>query len=76
MGNFSKISLTIADDKVTAYSYRGAKLGAASSKPAAETSAFGDGTNYSIVLKRVGDRAPNGTYRSRHGVAAAKLTRE
>jgi hypothetical protein len=76
LGNSSQISVTIADDKVTAYSYRGAKLDVAYSKPGADTFAFGDGSNYSMFLKRTGDAAAKATYHGRHGFAAANLAKQ
>jgi len=76
LGHSSKISVTIADDKVMAYSYRGAKVGVAYSKPKADTIAFGDGANYSMLLKRTGDSAAKGTYHGRHGFITANLTKQ
>src|SRR5262245_56543979 len=76
LGNSSKISVTIADDKVTAYSYRGANIGVAYSKPDANTFTFGDGANYSMLLKRTGDGAAKATYHGRHGFVVAKMTKQ
>jgi hypothetical protein len=76
LGDSSKISVTIADDKVTDYSYRGAQLGVAYSKPGGSTFAFGDGANYSMLLKRAGDGAIKATYHGRHGFVAATLTKQ
>lgn len=76
LGNSSKISVTIADNKVTSYSYRGANLGVAYSKPSTDTFAFGDGANYSMQLKRTGDGAAKATYYGRHGLVVANMTKQ
>lgn len=76
LGKSAKISVTIAGDKVTAYAYRGANLGVSYSKPGAETFAFGDGANYSVVLKRIGDGSAKATYHGRHGFVVASMTKQ
>jgi hypothetical protein len=76
LGKSSKISVTIADDKVTAYTYGGANLSVAYSKPAAAKFAFGDRANYSMVLKRIGDDSAKATYHGRHGLFVATMTKQ
>jgi hypothetical protein len=76
LGKSSKISVTIAGDKVMAYAYRGARLGVSYSKPGAETFAFGDGANYSMILKRIGDGSAKATYHGRHGFVVATMTKQ
>jgi hypothetical protein len=75
-GKSSKISVTIADNKATGYSYRGAKLDVAYSKAGKDTFSFGDAANYSMLLKRTSDGAVRATYHGRHGFIAADLVRQ
>ncbi len=76
LGSSSKISVTISNDKVAAYSYRGANVGIAYSKPGVDTFTFGDGANYSMLLKRTADGAAKATYHGRHGFVVAKMTKQ
>jgi hypothetical protein len=72
----SKISVTIVDNKAVDYSYRGADLPVAYSKVGANTFSFGDGVNYSMLLKRTDDHQAIATYHGRHGLIAANLVKQ
>jgi hypothetical protein len=74
-GNGSKISVTVADNKVTNYSYRGAPLKVSYNRIADGALSFGDRENYTMSLKRTGDGAAKATYFGRHGVIAASLSK-
>lgn len=76
LGDTSKISVTIADNKVTNYSYRGAHLNVSYNKIADDTLSFGDGANYAMSLKKTGDGTAKATYHGRHGFVAAALTKQ
>ena len=76
VGNSSKISVTIVDNKAVDYSYRGANLPVAYSNVSADTFSFGDGVNYSMLLKRTDDHKAKATYRGRHGVIASSLIKQ
>ena len=76
LGNSSKISVTIVDNKAVDYSYRGANLAVAYSKISFDTFSFGDGVNYSMLLKRTDDRQAKATYHGRHGLIAASLVKQ
>jgi hypothetical protein len=75
-GKTSRISITVAHNKVTGYSYRGEPLDVSYDKIADDKLSFGDGYNYAMSLKRTGDNTATATYHGRHGFAAAALRRQ
>jgi hypothetical protein len=74
-GNGSKISVTVADNKVTNYLYRGAPLKVSYNNIADGALSFGDRDNYRMSLRKTGDGAAKVTYYGRHGVIAASLSK-
>jgi hypothetical protein len=75
-GHSSHISITVAHDRVTRYSYRGQPLDVAYVKVADNVLAFGDSYNYAMSLKRTGDNTALATYHGRHGFVTASLKRQ
>jgi hypothetical protein len=75
-GNNSGISITVAHDRVTKYSYRGQPLDVAYNKLADDTLSFGDGYNYAMSLKRTGGNTAKATYHGHHGFVTASLKRQ
>jgi hypothetical protein len=76
LANARKVSVTIADNRVTKYSYDGAKLNVAFNQPSGDTFLFGDRSNYSMALTKTGKAAAKAIYHGRHGYVATLLTRE
>jgi hypothetical protein len=75
-GNNSRISVTVLDNRVTKYSYRGQPLDVGYNKLADDTLSFGDGYNYAMSLKRTGGNTAKATYHGRHGFVTASLKRQ
>jgi hypothetical protein len=74
--NTRKVSVTILDNRVTKYSYDGAKLNVAFNQTTGDTLLFGDRSNYSMALTKTGKAAAKAIYHGRHGYIATLLTRQ
>jgi hypothetical protein len=75
LGNVSKISVTIADDRVVDYSFRGAPMKIVYAKVAPTRVSFGDPNHYEMTLVKTGDATAAAGYNGRRGASTAALTR-
>jgi hypothetical protein len=75
LGNVSKISVTIANDKVVNYSFRGAPMKIVYTKVAPTKVSFGDPNHYEMTLLKTGDATASAGYNGRRGASRATLTR-
>jgi hypothetical protein len=75
LGNVSKISVTIANDKVVNYLFRGAPMKIVYAKVAPSKVSFGDPNHYEMTLLKTGDATASAGYNGRLGYSAAALTR-
>jgi hypothetical protein len=75
LGNASKISVTIANDKVVNYSFRGAPMKIVYAKVAPTKVSFGDPHHYEMTLLKTGDATASAGYNGRRGASTAALTR-
>jgi hypothetical protein len=75
LGNVSKISVTIANDKVVTYSFRGAPVKIVYAKVAPTKVSFGDPNHYAMTLLKTGDATASAGYNGRRGASTAALTR-
>jgi hypothetical protein len=75
LGNISAISVTIANDKVVNYSFRGAPVKIAYDKITPAKISFGDPDHYKMTLVRTGDTTASAGYNGRRGYTTATLTK-
>ena len=75
LGNVSKISVTIANDKVVNYSFLGAPMKIVYAKVAPTKVSFGDPHHYEMTLLKTGDATASAGYNGRRGASTAALTR-
>jgi hypothetical protein len=75
LGNVSKISVTIANDKVVNYLFRGAPMTIVYAKVAPTRVSFGDPNHYEMTLVKTGGATASAGYNGRRGHSQAALTR-
>ena len=75
LGNVSKITGTIAKDKVVNYVFRGAPMKIVYAKVAPTMVSFGDPDHYKMTLVKTGDATASAGYNGRRGHSQAALTR-
>ncbi|WP_158813173.1 hypothetical protein [Methylocapsa sp. S129] len=75
LGNVSAISVTIANDKVVDYSFRGAPIKIVYDKVADTKVSFGDPDHYRVTLIKTSGTTASAKYHDRTGYSTAVLTR-
>lgn len=75
LGNVSTISVTIANNKVVNYSFRGAPIKIAYDKVADGMVSFGDPNHYKMTLTKTSDTTASANYHGRTGYSTAVLTK-
>jgi hypothetical protein len=74
-GKRSAISITIAQNKVVNYSFRGAPIAIAYDKLTDSSVSFGDRDHYNMVMTKTGDARALAKYHGHMGFATAALTK-
>jgi hypothetical protein len=75
LGRVSAISVTIANNKVVSYFFRGAPIKIVYDKITPAKVSFGDPDHYKMTLTRMSDAVASAIYRGRTGEATATLTK-
>jgi hypothetical protein len=75
LGRVSAISVTIANNKVVSYFFRGAPIKIVYDKITPAKVSFGDPDHYKMTLTRISGAAASAIYRGRTGEAMATLTK-
>lgn len=75
LGHVSPISVTIANNKVVSYLFRGAPLKVVYNKITPARVSFGDPDHYKMTIVKTSDTAASARYSGRRGYATAVLTK-